>query len=184
MAVISKFTTSGDFWRAMVIRDCDDSRINPADLRYALHAANSLFHMHDWVFHTHAISMQAAPPKRAYRFTYKQISGPTITVSTHKEFANALETANNDFGRIRGIANAGKHLRLDDIRPVQNAPSNAANTRIQTTAFGQGGYGAGPYGGSARVMLEGDNGSDWEFSSIRENVFRMWEALISLNLWH
>ncbi len=183
MTVVQKFTTSADFWSAMVIPDCIESRANQADLRCALHAANSLFHMHDWVFHSHKIVIQPNLPKPKYKLTYTDISRNIKSVWSHQEFANALEQQNNEFGRIRGIANAGKHLKLTDIRPVQNAPSDAANTRIQTTGYGQGGYGQSPYGGGARVMLEGANGNDMEFSTIRESVYQMWEALIKSNSW-
>lgn len=158
----------------MVVPDCDDYRADPANLRRALHSANSLFHMHDWVFHTHEAVVRA-------NFTWVDKHGTPQPVSSPKEFADALEQLNNDFGRIRGIANAGKHLKLNSVRPVQNAPSHAANTAIQTTGYGQGGYGQGgygqgPFGGSPRVMLEG--ATDMEFSTILENVYQMWESLI------
>jgi hypothetical protein len=132
--------------------------------------------MHDWVFHTHEGAVRS-------NFGYSDKKGDCRPVSTPEEFANALEQLNDDFGRIRGIANAGKHLKLKNIRPVQNAPSQAANTAIQITGYGQGGFGQGPFGGSPRVMLEGANGSDMEFSNILESVYQMWSNLISTHGW-
>lgn len=58
------------------------------------------------------------------------------TVSKLEDFADALEQRNADFGRIRGIAHAAKHLKLRKVRPVPNAPSHAANTAIQTDFVG------------------------------------------------
>ena len=178
MTVHEQFKTAADFWSGMVVPDCEDYRSNPTSLRRALHSAISLFHMHDWIFHTHKCVVQTT-------FTYIDRAGVQKPALTSEEFANSLEQRNNDFGRIRGIANAGKHLRLRPagIRPVQNAPSDAANTRIQTTAYGQGGFGQGPYGGTPRVVLEGPGGSDMEFLAILENVYRMWREVMAENGW-
>ena len=183
MAVVQSLTTSTDFWLAMVIPDYAESRANESDLRRALHAANSLFHMHDWVFHTYKVLVQPGSQRPTHKITYIDLSGNTNTVSSEKKLANELEQQNHDFGRIRGIANAAKHLKLTRIRLVPNAPADAANTRIKTTGYGQRRYGAGPYGGAARVMLEGANGDDMEFSLICDGVYEMWESLIRLNSW-
>jgi hypothetical protein len=181
MTVVQKFTTSADFWSGMVVPDCDESRANQADLRRALHAANSLFHMHDWIFHSYKISVQPNLPNPKYKLNYIDILGNNKSVSSEREFANELERLTDDFGRIRGIANAAKHLKLGDVRPVKNAPSDAANTRSQVIGYGQR-YGQA-YGGGALVMLEGDNGNDMQFSTILESVYQMWEAITKSNSW-
>ena len=93
---------------------------------------------------------------------------------------SAARGPSEDLDLLWGVSEIANFI---DVRPVQNAPSDAANTRIQTTGYGQGGYGQGPYGGGARVMLEGANGNDMEFSTIRESVYQMWEALTKSNSW-
>ena len=192
MAVVKQLNTAADFWLEMVVPDCSDYFANPCNLRRALHAAISLFHMSDWVFHTHETNVQSA-------FTVTDRNGKDKPVSSSEEFANALEQKCDDFGRIRGIANATKHLKLrpNSVRPVSNAPSHAANIAIQTADVGADAYGriAGAYGwldtgssqirygGSARVMLAEPNGNDMEFSSIVGSVYRMWETLKSTHGW-
>jgi hypothetical protein len=170
MAQIEQFKTASDFWSKMVVPDYEEYCEKSADLRAALHAAISLFHMADWVFHAHEGAVKAA-------FTFSDKNGAVQPVSCAEHFATSLEQRCDDFGRIRGIANATKHLRLNPsgIRPVRNAPRNAANTLVQTTGFGEGGYGQGPYGGGPRVMLEGS--PDMEFSEIAKAVFDMWKSL-------
>ncbi|HYA74679.1 MAG TPA: hypothetical protein VEF36_16145 [Roseiarcus sp.] len=176
MAQVEQFKTASDFWSKMVVPDYEEYCEKSADLRKALHAAISLFHMADWVFHTHEGAVKAA-------FTFRDKNGRVQAVSCGKHFANSLEQQCDDFGRIRGIANAAKHLQLRDsgVRPVQNAPSNAAKTLVQTTGFGVGGYGQGPYGGGPRVMLEGS--PDMEFSQIAKAVFHMWASLKLAHGW-
>jgi hypothetical protein len=176
MPTMKQFNTAADFWSEMVVPDCIDCRSDPTDLRRALHAAISLFHMNDWVFHTHETTVRSV-------FNFEDKNGTVRPVSSPAEFANALEQHNPDFGRIRGIAHAAKHLELSNIRPVANAPSHAANTAVQTTGYGQGGYGRGPYGGGPRVMLAGPNGNDMEFSSILESVYKTWETLKTGHGW-
>jgi hypothetical protein len=157
----------------MVDPDYREQEDHLDSLRAALHAAISLFHLSDWVFHTHENAVRAA-------FTYKDATDATRQVDSSKTFANALEQLNANFGLVRGICNAAKHLKLENIRPITGAPSDAANTRVLTTGYGAGGYGAGPYGGTARVMLEGP---ELEFSSIAKSVYEMWIALNETHHW-
>jgi len=119
--------------------------------------------MSDWVFHTHEAQVRSA-------FTFTDPNSTVRPVSNASQFATALEQQNADFGRIRGIANAAKHLELTDIRPVPNAPNHAANTAIQTDFVGTDAYGrfAGGYDG---LLLR-----DWLFPSWlrRAGLLRDW----------
>jgi hypothetical protein len=83
-------------------------------------------------------------------FWLEDCNGKVRTVSSSGKFANVLEQKCDDFGRIRGIANATKHLKLrhNGVRPVSNAPSHAANIAIQTADVGADAHSrlAGGYG--------------------------------------
>src|SRR5690349_21088839 len=128
MTVVKEFRTATDYWSEMVEPDYRDCLAKPDDLRAAFHAAISLFHMHDWVWRTHEASVRGS-------FTFTDRVGVTASVHDAASFANALEQQCPDFGRVRGIANAAKHLEIQDVRPVANAPSHAANTAVQSTGF-------------------------------------------------
>jgi hypothetical protein len=153
-------------------------------LRAAFHAAISLFHMHDWVWKTHEQSLRAS-------FTYTVGAKKTVAVHDAASFATSLEQQHPDFGRIRSIANAAKHLELKDIRPVQNAASHAANTAVHVPGAGQGGYGVGAgygtpglsYAGPPCVMLEGPPGKEMEFYDIAKTVCDMWTTLRVKHGW-
>jgi len=184
MAILKQFRTPADFWTGMVEPDYRDARSNPADLRAAFRAAISLFHMHDWVWCTHEAAVRAT-------FTFKDGAGRTFAVHDAGTFANSLEQQNDDFGRIRSIANAAKHLELKDIRPVPNAASHASNTAVHVPGAGQGGYGVGAgygtpgasYAGPPRVMLEGPPGKEMEFYDIAKAVYDMWTTLRARYGW-
>lgn len=152
-------------------------------LRAAFHAAIGLFHVHDWVWATHSDAIRAL-------FTYKDRNDREHAVSSAETFANALEQQYPDFGRIRSIANAVKHLELRDVRPVDNAARHATDTAVHVPGAGLGGYNVGNYGygtsglsyaGYPRVMLTGS--SDMEFFKVAEAVRQMWIDLRGMHAW-
>jgi hypothetical protein len=165
---VTEFKTAADYWAGVVEPDYQDCRNNPADLRIAFHAALSLFHMHDWIWKTHEAAVRAS-------FTFTDKNGTVVKVHDKGSFANALEQQCGDFGRVRGIANAAKHFDVE-VRPIPNAPGNATDTAVRTTAYGEGPYGGGPFGGTSRVMLVGPNGS-MEFSDVIKGAYEMWNTL-------
>jgi hypothetical protein len=164
------FTTAEDFFQYMLPPDYEDYQRDQSNLRRALHLANSLFHMADGVFHTHEARIRVS-----------------FNVQDEKAFANALELIDADFGRIRGIANAAKHLKLKNVRPVPNAPSHSANAFVQIATT----YLPGPlrlltfgYGLPNRtIYLEGDQRGHIEFSTIAENTYKMWLKLNAIHHW-
>ncbi len=175
MTIVQQFKTVSDYWYGMVIPDCDAYSDDVADLRLALHSAVSLFHMHDWIFCTHKSFVMT-------NFKYHK-NGILQPVGSASQFADSLQQQNGNFGLVRGIANAGKHLQLNHVPNVANAPSHSANTRTQTTGFGQGGFGQGPFGGGPRVMLEVGGGNDIEYLTILNDVLAMWQNMLTQNNW-
>ena len=170
-------TTATDYWSEIAEPDYRDCLEKPDNLRAAFHGAISLFHMHDWVWKTYEAGVRAS-------FTITDQTGAIVRVHSARLFANALEQQCADFGRVRGIANTAKHLEIQDVRPVTNAPSHAANTVVRSTGYGMGGYGDGPFGGTHRIMLMGGPGeTDMEFSVIIKGVYDMWNRLRATHAW-
>lgn len=176
MTVAFQLTTSADYWIEIVEPDVSAYWRDKGNLRLALHAAIALFHMSDWVFHTHEDFVRT-------NFTFKDKAGDIKPISSPATFANALEEQCNDFGRIRGIAHAAKHLQLHDIRPVPNAPSHAANTAVHESGFTRGIFDQGSFDSGRKVMLAGPNGNDMEFSAIAKTVYEMWQTLRAQHGW-
>ena len=82
MNIVQQFKTVGDFWNGMVVPDCQDYRLDVANLRLALHSATSLFHMHEWVFHAQESFIVA-------NFKYQK-AGAVRNVSSASSFAISL----------------------------------------------------------------------------------------------
>jgi hypothetical protein len=174
--VIAGVTDCRSFWREIVVPDYNDFNAAIDNIRRAFHCAISLFHLCDWVYHVHRPYIDA-------NFSYRDRNGVVRPVTDEKTFANALGDLHPDFDLIRGIANSAKHLVLTNRRPHPASPSHAANTRVQSTGFGEGGYGMGPYGGTPRVMLEGPGGQDREFTDLAKSTFEMWQRLSQQHNW-
>jgi hypothetical protein len=168
----TEFATAADFWEGMVEPDFAECQRDRASLRAALHAASSLFHMHDWVYHTHKAAVQAA---------FSMVGGVNDRQGTVK-FADCLEGRLPAFGHIRNIANTAKHLKRYD--PKDQAPAS------MEILPGPGGYGlgahgysdAGSYSGGPRIMFDA-NGSELAFLPVARSVFNMWTALRNQNVW-
>jgi hypothetical protein len=173
-------TTAGDYFQGVLQPDYDEHLRDQTDLRRAFHAATSLLHMADWVFITHEGQIKS-------KFTFKDRKGKTKPVGNASQFANALQQKNADFGRIRGIANAATHLKLDHVSQLANAPTHADNILIRTATT----YLPGFLNVVARgrgwpvdtIVLEGENGNDLKFSPIARSVYNMWQELNSAHHW-
>jgi hypothetical protein len=165
------------YWRDVVEPDYRDFIAKIDDLRLAFHCAITLFHMADWVYVVHKSYIDS-------KFKFKDKNGNLQRVTDEKMFANAVQDLYPDFKLIRGIANSAKHLKLKKDRdPHPPSPSHAANTRVQSTGWGKGRFGNGPYGGTPRVMLAGPNGQDLEFSDIATSTYNMWKSLAQDHGW-
>jgi hypothetical protein len=164
------------YWRDVVEPDYNDFNAKIDDLRRAFHCAITLFHMCDWVYVAHKPYIDST-------FAYKDKNGASQSVSNEKGFADAIRDLYPEFQLIRGIANSAKHLELKQLGSHPASPSHAANTRVQSTGYGEGRYGQGPFGGTARVMLQGSQGHDLEFSEIATSTYRMWKAIAQQHAW-
>lgn len=176
MSSVFQLNTAADYWLEMVVPDCSEYFGNKESLRYALHAAISLFHMSDWAFHTHETTVKT-------NFTFMDRNGTITAVSDPATFATSLEQQFSDFGLIRGIAHAAKHLKLNNVRPIPNAPSHAANTAVHGPTFSPDVFAHGLFDTSRKVMLAGANGADVEFEKILRAVYAMWTSLKSTHSW-
>ena len=168
--VHSCVTNCAEYWTEILVPDFDDFMKQIDDLRKAFHCAISLFHMCDWIYVAYQSEISST-------FTYTDRHGATQAVSDERSFANALRDLYREFELVRGIANSAKHLKLRGIGGHADSPSNAANTKVQSTGWGEGSWGGGP-----RVMLQA-TGRDYEFSAIATAVRDMWTQLALEHDW-
>ncbi len=164
-----QISTYKDFKACVVEPDFDEYMADKSDLRKAWHCAGSLYHLHDWVYAAHKVSIDA---KR----TYVDDQGRTQPVSCVKHFANSLGQAHSDFQLLRGIANASKHFVLRPPPPGrQNPPAMpcaAADTAVVGAVFQRGVFQPNVFQ-MGSVMLQAESG-DIKFSKLAESALEMW----------
>jgi hypothetical protein len=131
----------------------------PTDLRLAMNATVSLYHMADHYWH----SFSATEPDRVF------------STNSSSQFRGGLATRNTDYSLLRDVAEAHKHMKLD--RSTRNV-TESRQTAIGSTGYGEGGYGTGPYGGGPSVVVVLDDGTKRHLSYSAQVVRKLWEAML------
>lgn len=149
-----------EYFHTHVVPAMSDWRSNPDDIRFAMNAAVALNQMADHFWHGF-VSNDAA----------RVFSAPNV-----KTFRNELAKKNNDWGLVRDVAEAHKHVILE--RPSRHVTSTGQTT-VVPMGWGTSTYGTGPYGGTPSVVVTLDNGSKVHFSAVANRVFEMWQSLLA-----
>ncbi|BAV46560.1 Tol biopolymer transport system, periplasmic component-related protein [Mesorhizobium loti] len=153
-------------------RDYFEEVVTPAFNLYFASAANfqtiyamttSLYHFHEWMWHYHKAQLQT---------TYGVTSAGGL-------WHNVVEQNVNEAGFIRDLNNASKHVEL--LPRGRNPPStpmhHSANTVIMTSGWGQGSYGAGPYGGTSTVRMQAGR-KNIPLDAIAKRVYKYWKKML------
>lgn len=175
---MKKIDTCTAYWQEIVTLDRQAFQKSTDNLRLAFHLSISLFHMSDWVYASHKNVIDR-------EFSFVDKNGKNHLVHDDKSFANAITDLNGNFGLIRGIANAEKHLEIrKPLNAHTHAPSHAANTRSRTIGFQQDAFQKNAFMSKQCVMLEGPNGNDLGFQEISDDVYDLWLSLDKQYGWN
>lgn len=147
------------FFDAYVVPNHDAWLAQPTDLRLAMNATVSLYHMADHFWHTYA----AIEPVRVF---CKGSSG---------QFRTELAKRNNEYSLLRDVAEAHKHMKLD--RSTRSV-TETRQTAVGSTGYGEAGYGTGPYGGGPSIVVELDDGEKRHLSYLAQTVRALWETKV------
>lgn len=129
----------------------------------ARQAAVELHHLEDFVFREPSSSLHFAdlPAVRS------AVATECVFLRTTKPVA--------DVGRLRDIAEAFKHHRLN--RPSATVTSST-DTAPVSLGFGELGYSEGKYGGIEQFVVTTHNSDRRALSSVLQNVFDAWMTLL------
>jgi hypothetical protein len=150
--------TLSEFRQQIMEPDYAAFREAPTDLRLAFHAATSLFQLRDWV--ASALSLG------------------------RYELQKKLEGRCKYFNVITDVANASKHLELDDRRRTSMA--DAGDVRLQGIGVGGCGVGlagydqAGAYGLVPAIVVAPEGVL---FADAADSVHRMWADFFEEHGW-
>jgi hypothetical protein len=170
--VASKIETPHEFFDHVVDVDVSEFLTNSGDLRVAYHACNSLLNLRDWIVTTHKTEPWSNGGAAKQPFAGR------------RQLQGALEALDQRFAIVTDIANASKHMVLDQNRSRTNLSGNA-NTEVQQVggAIGSGPIGAAPIGGtSSRIVVKIDD----QFHDVKDcvtTVHAFWRNLLAENSW-
>lgn len=135
----------------------------------ARQAAVELHHFSDFVLNN------PAPP-----IVFTDVAAVRASVQSHLIFLREPKVPIvDDVALLRDVADAFKHHKLD--RP--NATVDGADAIIMTgTGWGKLRWGEGKWGGIEQVIVERKNGDQRALSSVMQNVFDAWLALLNQSL--
>lgn len=131
--------------------------------------AAGLYHIADWFYYHDEAKIRA-------KF------GSQIK-SSGNFWHDIVEKQIPDSGFIRDLNNAAKHVELhfDPCKPKRRGPSttmrHSTNTSISTSAWGEGHYGQGGYGGAPEARMD-EAGHKVSLEPIATALFEFWEVLV------
>lgn len=153
-------TAAHEFFDTHVVPNHDEWLGQPTDLRQAMNAVLSLYHMADHFWHAYG---EADP-------------GRTFHTARAGEFRAEMARRYNLFAILRDVAEAHKHMRLD--RSVRSV-TESSQTAVGSTGYGEAGYGTGPYGGGPSIVVLLDDGSKQHLSYLAHEVRQLWISMLT-----
>lgn len=133
---------------------------NQSAFAAAINFATSLFHFHEWLFDE-------------FKTELESFFGATF--NSKGAFWKAVEASNPNFGYMRDVTNASKHVRIGGKYSTSTGMSHIANTHIVEIGYGHG-YGVA-YGGGNKVVFD-DGGNQIGFDTCAQELFDYWQKLL------
>lgn len=147
------------FLDSHVVPNHDSWLVHPTDLRFAMNAVVSLYHMTDHFWHKSSPS----EPDRVFG------------IESPGQFRKELARRDNQYSLLRDVAEAHKHMQLDrSTRSIREA----RQTAVGSTGFGEAGYGTGPHGGGPSIDVELDDGTKQHLIYLAKTVCELWESML------
>jgi hypothetical protein len=160
MTTVESLDDAKAFFEQIVKPSVADYLGTPSQFRTAFNAVTALFHMHEWLYEYKRPELEAK---------YGQ------TFATQGSFWGHIQTLVPSAAFVRDLANASKHVRL--TRHPSTSMTHVANTVIQSTGYGQLGYGQGRYGGRNTTIKDGSN--DVLLDDCVQELMNFWEPLVA-----
>ncbi len=153
-------TPAHSFFKTHVKPNLDAWSTQPTDVRLAMNAVLSLYHLADHFWHAYSSS----DPSRV------------LGTKSASEFRGQLAKRDTNFAILRDVAEAHKHMKLD--RPSRKL-TKTDQTAPGYTGFGETAFGAGPFGGGPSIVVELDDGSKYHLSYITKQVKQAWDTMLA-----
>jgi hypothetical protein len=153
-------TSAHDFFDTHLVPNHEAWLAEPTDMRLAMNAVVSLYHMADHFWHAYS----------------KTDPGRTLNTANSALFRAALADQDREFAVLRDVAEAHKHMKLDR---TNRTLTESRQTAVGSTGYGEAGYGTGPYGGGPFIVVELDDGSKYHLCHLAQEVRQLWLSALA-----
>lgn len=151
MATVS---TARQYFEKVIAFNLQQYKADPTSLPAAFNLANSLFSMHEWMWHTYGNALGA-------------------NLRRPSDFNSLVQTMCPAFKHMRDLANASKHVSLSS--PSTQA-AHITDTEAIESKWGEGVWGVSKWGRGVVVINDGDAKVDFENTA--DEVCRFWEDML------
>lgn len=153
-------TNANDFFDTHVLPNLEAWLNQPTDIRLAMNAVVSLYHMADHFWHA-----------------YESVDLSRVFGTTNSaKFRAELAQRDTHFAVVRDVAEAHKHMKLDRASRVL---TQSKQTAVGATGFGEAGFGTGPFGGGPSIVVELDDNSKQHLNYLADEVKRLWLSMLA-----
>lgn len=149
-----------DFFEEVTRPNYNEFFSTPSSFKTAFGLAMSIYNICEWIFEFNQTDVEKKFGK---------------AFGKANDFWKEVESIVPEAAFIRDLSNASKHVKLT-INP-STMMTHIANTYLQTSTYGSGGYGQGRYSACAVVFHEG--GRIVYFDDCAKKLFEFWEDLIN-----
>lgn len=143
------------FFETHVVPNLDAWLCQPTDIRLAMNAVVSLYHMADHFWHAYA----SIDSSRVF---------DTVCAAT---FRGELAGRYAYFAALRSVAEAHKHMALNRRSHVL---TKSTQTAVGATGFGEAGFGTGPFGGGPSIVVKLDDNRKHHLICLVTQVKDLW----------
>jgi len=147
--------TANDYFEQVVGYNLATYKAEPSNLPTAYNLAISLFHMHDWVWHTYSSTLGTG---------LQNARGYNVDVQ-----ANCAS-----FKHMRDLANAAKHVSLSS---ASTQATQITDTTAIDSGWSVGSWGTGKWGRGSIIINDG--GTKVDFEDAADKVHAYWKELLS-----
>lgn len=148
-------TKAHEFFEVHAVPNIEAWLKEPTDIRLAMNATVSLYHMADHFWHTYSL------------VDVTRVFGTPDASAFRAELARR----NGNFKLLRDVAEAHKHMELDRSSRVI---THADQTAVGATGWGEAAYGTGPFGGVPSIVVRQDDDTKHHLSYLAEEVKQLW----------
>jgi hypothetical protein len=153
-------TRAHDFYSQHVLPSIRDWETNETEMHRAMAVATNLSHLADY-----------------YRQSYSDAPERLLGARSLGKFKAELARLHAEYGLLRDVADAHKHLKLDR---ADRHVTSAGQSTTMSMGWGEAKWGQARWGSPEEVVVTDDSGEKHHFRALVQRTLQMWQGLLQI----